>query len=97
MPTSAERNFALTAAKRKGYTRTMASAATAALLRKIRAFLKRRDMTATQFGLAAASNSSLLVRLESGNVTARTIDKVESFLRRHAPKRRAARALSARR
>lgn len=62
-----------------------------ALLKRIRAFLKRNDMTATQFGLAAANNSSLIPRLESGKFSIRTLEKVESYLRRQ--KKRKARRI----
>ena len=64
----------------------------AKLLRRVAVHIRRHDMTVTQFGLAAANNTTLIARLQQGNVTARTIAKVESFLAK-ARKRRKARRL----
>ena len=66
------------------------------LLRRIATHLKRHGMTVSQFGLAVAGNSTLVARLERGNVTARTIAKVESFLAK-AKKRHKAKRLAAKR
>ena len=50
------------------------------LIRRINRYMRENRMSKYAFGMACANNSTLIQRLESGNVTARTIARIESFL-----------------
>lgn len=62
------------------------------LLREIDAFLERTGMTETRFGRAALNDGHFLRRLrQGGNITLRTVERVQAFMRTgQQPQREAA-------
>lgn len=62
------------------------------LLREIDAFRQREGMTETRFGRAALNDGHFLRRLRhGGNITLRTVERVQAFMRDYdQPRQRAA-------
>jgi hypothetical protein len=53
----------------------------APLLKRIERYMKREQLHDTVFGVRAASTPNLLMRLRSGNVTLKTLKRVQDFLK----------------